>query len=74
MTAAQARSIYLAAGGSFDHSESEWRDIHQEMERVIAAGSDRSAATVILWWGCWDHSYPAVGFARRVRAAWKEKP
>lgn len=72
MTLSVAKQLYIAAGGPNDHSDKEWNDIHKEMAAIVAAKSDRSAARVILWWGCWDRKYPAIGFARRVRARYQQ--
>jgi hypothetical protein len=62
-----AKRLYMAAGGPSDHDAAEWDEIRVEMEAVVAAKSDRAAAKVIEWWGCWDPRYTATAFARRVR-------
>ena len=62
-----AKKLYIKAGGETSHSANEWWYIHNEMEAVIAAPSDRAAANVIGWWDCWDDKYTAIKFARRVR-------
>jgi len=72
MTLEIAKQIYIAAGGNRGHSSSEWKDIHAEMESIVAAQSDRAAAKVIHWWGCWDDKYTATAFARRVRTAYQQ--
>ena len=69
MTRSQSKQLYIAAGGPNDHSDSEWNDIHEEMKAIVAAKSEREAARVIDWWGCWDRKYTATAFARRVRAS-----
>lgn len=71
MTQDQAKKLYIAAGGPDDHSDREWMDIHQEMEAICAAKSDRAAANTIRWWDCWDPKYTATAFARRVRQAYR---
>jgi hypothetical protein len=74
MTRERAKQIYISAGGNPDHSESEWNNVHKEMEGVVSEKSDRMAAKHIVWWACWDRNYTATAFARRVRAAMgKEK-
>lgn len=76
MTLDQAKSCYLAAAGDAnrweDYSPREQADIHQEMDRIVAVKTDRAAAKVIHWWGCWDSRYTATAFARRVRNAYAE--
>ena len=74
MTLETAKKLYVDAGGNKDHSESEWKDVHKEMEAIVAASSDRSAAKVIDWWGCWDRKYTATAFAKRVRASHANAP
>lgn len=79
MTLKQAKKLYIAAGKKYsaewwsadDYSQSEWNDIQDEMNRIVAAKSERKAADVIRWWGCWNHTYTAIGFARMVRNIWK---
>jgi hypothetical protein len=67
MTRAEARKLYVGAGGPNDHQPSDWESIHREMESVVAAKSVRAAGRTIDWWGCWDRKYTATAFARRVR-------
>ena len=67
MTIAQAKEIYVFAGGNPDHSESEWNDITKEINAVVNARSDRAAGQIIQWWGCWDRKLTATAFARKVR-------
>lgn len=68
MTLEQAKQCYRAAGGQFDHSRDEWADIHEEMERVVAAKSDRAAGKIIRWWGCWGRRKTTMQFVRAIRA------
>lgn len=42
-------------------------DIADEMMRVVDAKSDRAAAKVIDWWGCWDGKWTSTRMARRIR-------
>ena len=73
MTIIQAKELYLSvAGEDARYLESEWEDIHKEMEDVVSAKSDRAAANIIRWWDCWDEKYTATQFARRLRNKWKE--
>jgi hypothetical protein len=67
MTTAQAKAIYIAAGGPKDHSDNEWKDIHKEIEAMTSAKTDRAAAKIIRWWDCWNSKDTAISFARRVR-------
>ena len=69
MTLWEAKELYCNAGGSQDQTESEWRDIHSEMQGLVAAKSDRAAGKTILWWDCWDAKHTATAFARRVRVS-----
>ena len=72
MTLDQAKRIYEAAAGTDAHySNAEWRDVHAEVEQIVAAKSDRAAGRVIGWWVCWDRKYTATAFARKVRAEWR---
>ena len=71
MTLETAKKLYIAAGGRTKHYDSEWQDIHKEMEAIINATSDRKASNVIRWWGCWDEKYTPTAFARRVRDMFK---
>lgn len=66
-----AKKLYIASGAPNDHSDSKWKDIRDEIEKIINAKSDRSAANVIQWWGCWDRKRTATSFARRVREEWR---
>ena len=68
MTREQSRNLYIAAGGWPDHSESQWGKIHKEMQAVVAATTEKDAAAIIDWWGCWRSEYTAIAFAQRVRA------
>jgi hypothetical protein len=70
MTLETAKQIYIDAGGYMYHSESEWASVHKEMEAIVAASSNRSAAKIIEWWCCWDRNYTATAFAKRVRASY----
>lgn len=70
MTLKQAKKLYLSVVGETTHAASEWPDIHREMEAVVSARSDRAAADVIRWWGCWDRSYTATSVARQLREEW----
>ncbi len=67
MTFSDAKKLYIEAGGQNDYGESEWQDIHKEMQALVDAKSDRAAGKTIMWWDCWDNKYTATGFARRVR-------
>lgn len=67
MTIAEAKRIYIGAGGPADHTPREWDDIQVEMEDVVRATSDRAGGRVILWWDCWDKNCTATRFARRIR-------
>jgi hypothetical protein len=67
MTTEQAMRLYVAAGGHNDHSADEREHIRTEMQAIVAAKSDRAAGRTIDWWGCWDRTYTATAFARRVR-------
>jgi len=67
MTLSEAKILYIDAGGPDDHNESEWQDIHKEMQAIVEAKSDRAAGKTILWWDCWDAKHTATAFARRVR-------
>lgn len=69
MTITQAKWLYIKAGGPGDHTQSEWKDIHREMEAVVAAKSDRAAGDIIRWWDCWDNECTATAFARAIRKA-----
>lgn len=67
-----AKRLYMAGAGpgKYVFNEKEWEDIRKEMEEIVAAPSNHEAATVILWWDCWDFSSPKhtpMAFARRVR-------
>jgi hypothetical protein len=72
MNREQAKTIYVAAGGQAQHHKTEWNEIHKEMEKIVAARTDRGAGLTILWWGCWDARYTATAFARRVRDAYRQ--
>ena len=75
MTLKQAQILYETgtAPNPMEHfSPGEWEDILNELKRVVAAKSDRTAANVVRWWGCWDRTYTAISFARRARAKWQE--
>ena len=74
ITLETAKRIYIAAGGNKDHSDTEWTQIHPEMDAVVNARTDRAAAKVIDWWSCWDARYTASAFARRVRKAHQAQP
>lgn len=65
----QAKRLYVQAGGPNDHSEETWIEIHEEMQEVVDAKSDRAAGEKIKWWDCWEKKYTATAFARRVRSA-----
>jgi hypothetical protein len=67
MTLQQAKQLYIGAGGRTDHWESEWKDIHQEMNALVSAKSDRAAGKLIEWWDSWDRECTATAFARKVR-------
>jgi hypothetical protein len=68
MTKNEAKKLYIGAGGPDNHSESEWVDIHKEMQAIVEAKTSFAAGRTIDWWGCWDKKLTATGFARRVRA------
>ena len=70
MTQDQAKQLYIAAGGPDDYDDGEWKQIHQGIEAICAAKSDRAEAEPIRWWGCWQPKYTATAFARRVRQAY----
>lgn len=75
MTIKQAIALHeLASGDDIDraYTPSEQLDIHQEIEAIVAAKSDRSAARIILWWNCWDRNHTATAFCRRVREAYRK--
>jgi len=69
MTIEQVKQLYISAGGPTDHQDSEWTDIHKEMEQVVAAKSDRAGGKIIAWWDCWDRKKTATSFARKVRTS-----
>ena len=71
MNLEQAKKLYLSGGGINDYSESEWKDIHREMEAIVAAKSDRAAARIIDWWGCWTPRDNATMYARKIREAYE---
>ena len=69
MTLEKSKSLYMTVLGVNEsyHSASEWEDIHNELEKVVAARTDRSATRPIMWWGCWDRNFTAIGFVRKIR-------
>ena len=71
-TNAEARALYISAGGPDDHEPADWQQIAGEMRTVILAKTDRGGGDSIRWWGCWDNKYTATGFAKRVRSEWRE--
>lgn len=73
MTLAQAKHLYIQAGGPNDHTPEEWQRVHEEIEAIVAAKSDRAAGAIIRWWGCWDYVLTARRFTRRVRNAWQKE-
>ena len=76
MTLEQAKQVYVAGLNGVpcdDYEPDEWEDIRKEMERIVAAPTERKAADVIRWWGCWDARYTATAFARRVRECAKKE-
>jgi len=68
MTKAEAKKLYIGAGGPDYHSDFDWASIHKEMQAIVEAKTDLAAGRTIDWWGCWDKKLTATGFARRVRA------
>jgi hypothetical protein len=70
----EAKQLYIGAGCKDDHSPDTWKLIRKEMERIVSASSDRAAAEVVQWWGCWDKGWTAIAFARRVRKAANPNP
>lgn len=72
MTLAQAKRLYIGAGGPDDHSDSEWNEIHEEMGAIVSAKTEYAAGRLIHWWSCWDSKYTQTAFARRVRKLWRD--
>ena len=73
MNIREVKKLYRSAvEGEVTDSEGDywWQDVRREMELVVAAKSDRSAARVIAWWGCWDRKLTAISVARKVRQTW----
>jgi hypothetical protein len=75
MTDEQAIEIYNFVcvemwGGVFTSADA--YTIPDKMREIVAAKSDRAAADVIRWWGCWDRKVTATRFARRVREMARE--
>lgn len=75
MTTEQAVWLHEYASGEpgNNYSPSEKTEIWKEIEAIVKARSERSAANIIRWWGCWDRKYPAIAFVRKVRDAYKTK-
>ena len=74
MTLDQAKTLYRMAvdpDADFNVGIYEWPSIHEEMQQVVAAKSDRAAGKVIQWWDCWDRTDTATKQARLIRKEWK---
>jgi len=67
MTLAEAKRLYIGAGGPKDHTKVEWRAIQSEMQTIVEAPTARIGARAVAWWGCWSRKLSATGFARQVR-------
>lgn len=70
MTKKQALKLYCEAMDSFGGDAYQVDDpdaIADEMRRVVDAKSDRAAAKVVDWWGCWDRRLSSTRMARRIR-------
>lgn len=80
MTLKQAQRLYNDTGkieyghgwSLDDYSSQEWKSIRDEMNSIVLAPSERKAAEVIRWWGCWNQQYSCIGFVRTVRKIWKQ--
>jgi len=74
------RQAYKDAGLDYEFfDEAEWATVERDMRAVIAAPSDRAAAKIIAWWGCWDwanrespHSSPTAT-ARIIRREFRRR-
>lgn len=68
----EAKRLYLSQAGNEEANRDDWKEIHAEMEAVVAAKSDRAAGRVIEWWGDWEHWHTTpTAFARRFREAYR---
>jgi hypothetical protein len=66
--------LYLnAVDPEAEFGDREWEAIHKEMLAVVTAPSDRRAANIIRWWGCWDRKFSATACARKIRQVWAER-
>jgi len=74
MTIKQAKQIYKELDCYMAYTPSEWRQVRDELDLVVAAKSDQRAGKIIEWWNCWGDGYKIktpTRFARKVRQIWK---